>query len=208
MIPSAPHIIYLSGPPLLAFDDSWYDQVEAITRAEPQLLTKTRLELEPAARAGHVLIAVDVTQNSRVVGGIVLWDLDRDQTGAMWYELGTFFVHPEYRYSHTHLPIGDTLYARLLAENRGKNILGTTGNIHAIHTGARHGMQMIRFGDLPEEVRRASCICPASKTGVADNAHCRLRDLLCRVRVSSDTWVRMGQPALIPIPAYITSFAT
>ncbi len=201
MAAHAPQIVYLSNSHLLAHDETWYEQVEAITRAEPQLLTKTRAELEPAAREGHVLIALDTTCDMRVVGGIVLWDLDRDERRQMWYELGTFFVHPEYRFSRTRLPIGDTLYARLLAENVGKNILGTTGNIHAIHTGARHGMQMIRFSDLPEEVRRASCICPSSKTGVTDNTHCRLRDTLCRVRISHDTWMRMGQPPRILLPA-------
>lgn len=189
-------IVYLSGNELLHFPDRWYQEVEAITREEPQLLTKTRKELEPAAQQGHVLIAVDVLADHRVVGGIVLWDLDVDEHNQMWYELGTFFVHPSYRFHHTHIPIGDTLYARLLNENQGKNILGTTANIHAIHTGARHGMQMIQFSDLPERIRHATCICPSSKTGAINNVHCLLRDEICRVRVSHDTWVRLGSPAL------------
>lgn len=191
-----PSIVYLSGNELSHVPDRWYQEVEAITREEPQLLTKTREVLEPAAQQGHVLIAVDVLAGLRVVGGIVLWDLDVDDQNQTWYELGTFFVHPSYRFHHTHIPIGDTLYARLLNENQGKNILGTTANIHAIHTGARHGMQMIQFRDLPERIRRATCICPTSKTGAINNVHCVLRDETCRVRVSHDTWIRLGSPTL------------
>ncbi len=196
MYTHTPSILYLSGRALCDCSEHWYQEVEQITREEPQLLTKTRKELEPASQQGHVLIAVDKETSNRVVGGIVLWDLDVDDQGQMWYELGTFFVHPSYRFHHTQIPIGDTLYARLLKENEGKNILGTTANIHAIHTGARHGMQMIRFGDLPERIRYATCICPSSKTGVVNNTHCLLRNETCRVRVSHDTWIRLGSPLL------------
>lgn len=187
-------IAYKSGAELLALSEAWYDQVYAITQKEPQLLVKTRKELEPAAKAGHVLLAIDLENDAHVVGAIVLWDLTTDHRGQMWYELGTFFVRQDYRFAITGLPIGDTLYARLLEENVGKNILGTTGNIHAIHTGARHGMQMIRFGDLPESIRRSTCVCPAKKTGTMDNQHCQLKDQGCFVRVSCDTWERLDRP--------------
>ncbi len=187
-------IHYLSGMELLAFDETWYEQVEYITRTETYLLTKTRADLEPVAKDGRVLIAVDADDLHKVVGCIVLWDLGRDERDEQWYELGTFFVRPEYRFGRTHLPIGDQLYARLLEEQPEKNILGTTGNKKAIHTGARHGMQMIRFGQLPEAVRRATCICPIEKTGATNNFHCRAKDSLCRVRVSTPTWDRMGRP--------------
>jgi len=190
-------IRYLSGEALLAFDETWYDQVETITTKEPFLLTKTRTELEPAAKDGRVLIAIDTDDAHNVVGCIVLWDLEVSELGVSWYELGTFFVHPTYRFGHTHLPIGDQLYARLLDEHVDKNILGTTGNKKAIHTGERHGMKMIRFGQLPESVRRASCICPIEKTGATNNVHCRAKDITCRVRVSTPTWERMGRPHLL-----------
>ena len=38
-------IDYFSGDALLQLNPSWYDHVEAITRKEPQLLTKTRENL-------------------------------------------------------------------------------------------------------------------------------------------------------------------
>jgi len=194
---TTPAIAYLSGDSLLLFDESWYAQVEAITRAEVHLLTKTREDLEPAARNGRVIIAVDTSAGNRVVGCIVLWELDRDADGVMWYELGTFLVSPEYRFgsdSPKAMPIGDALYRRLLAEHQDKNTLGTTTNRAAIKTGRRHGMQMISFGRLPIAIHRATCICPIEKTGVADQMRCRIKDQLCRVRVSYETWLRMDQP--------------
>ena len=116
----------------------------------------------------------------------------------MWYELGTFLVIPTYRYGNTKLPIGDIMYHHLLATNPDKNILGTTTNPKAIHTGIRHGMVMIRFRDLPTAVHRATCICPIEKTGATDNFHCRIKDAACRVRVSTPTLERMGRPATLP----------
>lgn len=187
-----PGIRYLSNGDLLAFDDSWYEQIETITRTEKHLLTKTREDLEPAARDGRVTIAIDSRANNRVVGCVVLWHLYEN-----WYELGTFLVIPEYRFksgTRRAMPIGDALYRRLLANNRDKNILGTTTNRSAIRTGQRHGMQMVKFDQLPSEVERATCICPASKMLSDNNATCALKNRACRVRISFPTWTRLGRP--------------
>lgn len=196
-----PGIIYLSGSSLLAFDERWYDEIEGITRAEKHLLTKTREQLQPAAKAGRVTIAIDTTDKDRVVGCIVLWELCEDATGVTWYELGTYVVAEEYRYNargpHA-MPIGDALYHKLLYTHREKNILGTTTNTKSIHIGMRHGMQMVSFTMLPESVRRASCICPMDKTGTNDNWSCHILDQKCRVRVTRPTWIRMGMPNRLP----------
>ncbi len=200
-----PEIVYVSGHDLCTLDESWYTQVEVITRAEAHLLTKTRDDLEPTVLDNRVIIALDRSSppfsrgekrgvSNRVIGCIVLWELAEDSQGAMWYELGTFLVIPEYRFATSGLPIGDELYSRLLATHQDKNILGTTTNHKAIKTGRRHNMQMIRFGQLPDAVRIASCICPADKTGVDGPVHCRIKDQLCKVRVTRETWIRMGQP--------------
>jgi hypothetical protein len=191
-------IHYLNGNQLLTHDDRWYAQIEATTEAEAHLLKKTRVDLEPAVQDNRVIVAFS---DIEVVGCIVLWDLAPDETGEMWYELGTFLVVPTMRFNLSGLPIGDVLYRMLLEQHRGKNILGTTTNHKAIKTGRRHGMQMIAFSQLPEAVRAASCICPVNKTGVNDNRYCRIKDGLCRVRVSFNTWVRMGRPVRIPYAA-------
>jgi hypothetical protein len=196
-----PGIVYLSGDALLGFSERWYDEIEAITRAEKHLLTKTRKQLEPAANAGRVTIAIDTSDDYRVVGCIVLWELCEDEGGVMWYELGTYVVSEEYRFRargpHA-MPIGDALYHNLLYTHRKKNILGTTTNTRSIHIGMRHGMQMLSFAYLPEAVRRASCICPVDKTGVTDNWSCHILDTQCRVRVTRPTWVRIGMPHRLP----------
>ncbi|MBI2473733.1 GNAT family N-acetyltransferase [Candidatus Uhrbacteria bacterium] len=198
-----PGIDYLSGSDLLTFDQRWYQEIEVITRAEKHLLTKTRQELEPATQDGRVIIAIDTTENNRVVGCIVLWELDQDDQRRMWYELGTFVVVPDHRYKARGpkaMPIGDVLYRKLLHVHRDKNILGTTTNLKAIHTGLRHGMQMIGFQELPLRVHRSTCICPIEKTGVRDNLFCQIKNQSCRMRVSFHTWIRMGYPKRLPTP--------
>ncbi|PJE77002.1 hypothetical protein COV05_01095 [Candidatus Uhrbacteria bacterium CG10_big_fil_rev_8_21_14_0_10_48_16] len=196
-----PGIDYLHGEELDDFREEWYEAIEAMTRAEPHLLTKTREDLEPAVRERRIVVAIDRTHGDKVVGCIVLWPLCKEEDGLGWYELGTFLVIPSYRFGQTKLPIGDNMYRYLLATNREKNILGTTTNAHAIHTGMRHGMQMISFHTLPLVVHRATCICPFTKTGTNDNLRCHIKDGTigqggCRVRVSTPTWERMGKPPL------------
>ncbi len=198
-----PGIDYLWGERLLALDESWYNELEDITREERHLLTKTRAELEPAAYDGRVVIAVDRTSHNCVVGCIILWELERDDRGEMWYELGTYVVVREYRFksgSARSMPIGDVLYRLFLDRYRNSNILGTTTNIKAIHIGQRHGMQMISFDQLPPGICQATCVCSFAKTGSTDFAQCRQRDRTCRVRVPFTTWRRMGSPARLPHP--------
>ncbi len=187
-------ITILGGPRLIAFDESWYSQIETVTSLEPYLLPKTRAELELAAREERLLVAIDAAQDSRVVGGIGLWELDRDDMGVMWHKLETFFVMPEYRFRKTGLPIADRLFTRLLDENREKNIVCTTGNIRAIRTGARNGMQPIRCRDLPGKIRLSSCVCSGDALIGNNRAS-------CLVSVSGDTWLRLGEPPRLHWPA-------
>lgn len=193
-----PGIRYISGIDLLRFD-WWIPQVVAATQNEPHLLTKNADELKDVAEAHHIMIAVDTSKQHTVVGCIALWQLTNLSrilhNFSDWFELGTLWVKPEYRFHGArHMPIADALYRRILTENQGKNILATTTNLSAIHLGARHGMQMISFASLPKEVHKATCVCPIEKTCVKNNAHCPLKDAACRVRVPFQTWKRMGKP--------------
>lgn len=199
-----PGIQYISGPALKRFA-WWIPQIVDATQNEQHLLAKTSLELKVAADKGHIIIAVDTRRNHIVVGCIALWDLTENHRNWIsslggnvrdgWYELGTLWVKPEYRFhGDRHMPIADALYRRNLADNQSKNILATTTNLAAIHLGMRHGMQMIPFSTLPQNIHKATCVCPPEKTGVTDNMQCPLKDKMCRVRVPFPTWQRMGKP--------------
>lgn len=197
-----PGIVYLSGLDLLAHDDRWYTEVETVTREEVHLLTRTREDLEPAARRGLVTIAIDTTEGNRLVGCIVLWELERDQTEAMWYELGTFLVVPDHRYNARGpraLPIGDVLTRHLLDEHADKRIMCTTTNPAAGHTFVRDGMRVVSFHALPAAVHQATCVCPFKKTGAQDNRLCRIKDKPCYAFVSGNTWEAMGTPKTFPL---------
>ena len=195
-------IVYLSGSDLLAHSERWYGEVEAVTRGEVHLLQKTREDLEPAARHGLVTIAIDTAQSGRLVGCIVLWELERDQMGAMWYELGTFLVVSDHRFKargpHA-MPIGDVLTRHILEEHADKMIMCTTTNPAAAHTFIRDGMRVVSFHALPSNVHQATCICPSSKTGATNNRFCRIKNGPCYAFTSHNTWESMGCPATLPL---------
>ena len=189
-----PGIQYLSGEQLKRFA-WWIPQVVDATQNEEHLLTKTSLELRTVAEQHHIIIAVDTRLNYLVVGCIALWHLGRDEQNRDWFELGTLWVHPDYRYHGSrHMPIADALYRRILSENQSKNILATTTNLSAIHLGMRHGMQMIPYASLPKKTHKATCVCPFEKTGTHNNMKCPLKDQSCRVRIPFPTWQRIGKP--------------
>lgn len=189
-----PGIDYVSGYDLKRFA-WWLPQVVEATQGERHLLTKTSAELRTVAQEHHIIVAIDSRRKDVVVGCIALWHLGRDEHGQDWFELGTLWVKPAYRFrGQRHMPIADALYRRILADNQDKNILATTTNLSAIHLGMRHGMQMIPFWSLPKETHRATCVCPPEKTGTTDNMQCHVKDKACRVRVPFPTWQRMGKP--------------
>lgn len=190
-----PGIDYVSGYDLKRFGSSWIAQVVEATRNEQHLLSKTSAELRTVANEHHIIIAVDTRRKHMVVGCIALWNLGQDTQGRNQFELGTLWVHTEYRFHGTrHMPIADALYRRILGDNQDKDILATTTNLSAIHLGMRHGMQMISFWSLPKETHIATCVCPPEKTGTHNNMKCPLKDKTCRVRVPFPTWERMGKP--------------
>ena len=193
-------IRYLRGPEMDAYVPSWADEVEKITNHEPHLLPHQAEILRAANATGRVIIAIDLEAHARIVGCIVLWPLYiniRDE--AEWNELGTVFVIPEYRYSaNRDLKIADTLYRRMLKAFPHEQILATTTNPSALKSGERAGLKHPGFRVLPDEVRDATCVCPKEKTGVDNPRDCPLRDTRCFVRVSPETWQRLGQPDLIP----------
>lgn len=199
-----PGIIYLSGKALLAFDERWYREVEAITRAEKHLLTKTRAELEPEARAGRVTIAVDTNNGYCVVGCVIAWGLCPDEQGVMWHELGTYIVRRDYRFKSgdpRSLPIGHALFHNLLYTHRHVPVLMTTTNPAVFHIGMRHGMIPMSFERLCAPVRRDCCaVCPTDKTQASNYLQCKLRDNACRMFLNRFAWKHLGHPRALPCP--------
>ncbi len=192
-----PGIRYICGRELTRFA-WWIPQVVHATQFDSHLLSKTSAELHTVSNERHITIAVDTHRNHIVVGCVALWKLGYDEHERGWFELGTLWVKPEYRFrGEQHMPIADALYRRILADHQSKNILATTTNHSAIRLGARHGMQMITFQSLPKLTHKATCVCPIEKTGTDDNVCCRLKDSACRVRVPFPTWQRIGQPQRI-----------
>ena len=191
-------IRYLQGRELDSLA-RWAEDVAEISRHQPHLLPQKPEALRGANEAGRVVIAIDAAANSQVVGCIVLWELDVTSHGASWFELGTVVVVDGYRHrDNPTLFIADALYAQMLGAFPGVNILATTTNESALKSGERAGLKHPGFRVLPPDVQAGTCICPHSKTGVDDPRLCPLRDQSCFMRVSEETWQRLGHPPHIP----------
>ena len=93
-----------------------------------------------------------------------------DSPGGEWYELGSTWIHPEYRRRH----LAVQLYERFLQIHDDKNILTTTTSAAAQGVGEKLGFVTVERKKLPEKVWTASCTCPKWRTGVDDNAQCLL----------------------------------
>ncbi len=197
-----PGVRYLSKQELIDFGDSWMDDVLCQMKTERHLLPQERSGLEQSVVSGLATIAIDTT-NNKFAGCLILWDLGNDEFGRPWFEIGSFLVMPDYRFrsgTKKAMPIGDALYRRVLNNNRDKNILGTTTNRSAVRTGQRHGMQMILFQQLPSTIEVATCICSSAKTLSDCPSECKIKDVVCRVRVSFPTWIRLGKPTRVNWP--------
>ncbi len=158
--------------------------VAEATRAEPALLPKTADALIEQWQQGLSVLRFD---GEEVVAHATLWHLTDG-----WYELGTVWVRRDSRGHH----VSANMYVELFARHPGLNILATTTNAASIRIGMRPevGLVLVPYAALPEEIRAATCCCPASKTEAADNRFCRLRDTTCFVRVTRQTWQRLGSP--------------
>lgn len=192
-------IVYLHGNDLLTFP-TWARQVSTITKNRAHLLPKEAHELRALQAAGRIIIAIDRFADDQVVGCIALWHLVTDRDQISWSELGTVFVVPGYTFRDSSLHIADELYRRMLAAFPNENIIATTTNTKALHSGQRAGLMHPGFHRLPMIVQEATCVCPREKTGADDPANCTLRDRTCFVRVSPDTMRRMGSPPDLPFP--------
>jgi hypothetical protein len=168
------------------------EYIAELTRREPHLLEQTCENLLEVAQTGRLLIALDQDADNRFVGCIMLWELRHPIFGQLeWYELGTIYVEPEYRYSQTGFSVADMLYRKLLDSFPDLWILGTTTNPSAIKAGHRVGLCSLKFAVLGRRVQEATCVCSASKRGTSEPGECLLRDKQCHVRISAQTFERI-----------------
>lgn len=195
-----PDIILVRGHHLKTWN-GWAEEVAQTTLREAHLLPQRADHLVALAQEERIIVAFDLTRDHKVVGCIALWHLTESE-GQTWGEMGSVFVHPEYRHSTSGLELADQLYLELLNAFPHVNILATTTNRAAIRAGERTGLKHVGFDALPGCVREATCICPASKTGTLDNRSCPLANAACLVRVSGQTHERMGSPTLLPLPSW------
>ena len=169
-----------------------FDTISLATREEPALLPKSADQLREQFDLGLSAIRF---HDGRPIAHATLWHL-----ADGWYELGTVWVAR----SHRGHDLSAELYRDLFRGHPERDILATTTNPASLRIGVRVGMRCIPFCALPAAVWRETCCCPAAKTGTADNvASCALREKRCFVRVTEETWQRLGRPAEIDFRAHL-----
>ena len=161
-----------------------FDMIARATEQEPALLPKSADQLRQQFDLG---LSAMRFSGGRPIAHATLWHLAEG-----WYELGTVWVAREYR-GHD---LSAELYRDLFRDHPERNILATTTNPASLRIGIHVGLRCVPFSALPAVVWRETCCCPAEKTGTADNvASCVLRQKRCFVRVTEETWQRLGRPA-------------
>lgn len=183
-----------------ACDPAWLAAIEHATVVEKQGLL--HVSVEDAARAVQEHRAVIVFErDSRAFVACVFLGFIAEG----WYELGTVYVVPQWRYRTTGLPISQVLHhaALELADVRGWDVSETSTVPAILHGVARNGVELASFDDLPEDVKLPTCCCPAEKTGApaglkgealhAWNAtSCTARNTICRLMLSPRTAERVA----------------
>lgn len=167
----------------------WSHTVAEATKLEKALLPQEAENLERQHDAGLTALRFE---GEDVIAHATLWLLVDG-----WYELGTVWVHSAYRGRG----LSAELYRELFATHPHRNVLATTTNPASLHIGLQVGMRCIQYAVLPRDVWRKTCCCPPSKTGSDDNVtRCRLRETSCFLRVTKETWTRLGSPGEIDFP--------
>lgn len=168
---------------------------EAIAN-EPALLAIEPEMLRYSYEDGYAVVALD---GETPIGYTRIHPIlaDHHPLGG-WYELGTTLVLKPYR----GLGINLEMYRMLLPRHTQRNIIATTTNGSSLVIGHQMGFVTIPRKKLPEEVWRASCTCPVSKTKseTSGNSGCVLAhtedqqegQLSCFFRVTPETAARHG----------------
>ena len=145
-----------------------FQQISKAFKGEPHLLQVSAEELEESFNQG---LSILVMSEGRAVGHARLLKLtEKNSPSGEWYELGSTWVHKNYRNQQ----LNAQMYEHFLPRHEGKNILATTTNTASLAVGRKLGFVLIPRKYLPENVWRSSCTCSAKKTGSSDNLDCLL----------------------------------
>ena len=133
--------------------EPFFAELSEATYREPHLLGQPAENLIAQFEAG--LSALGVCEG-RLVAHTTIWPLI-DHDGETWYELGTTWVHPEFRGRN----VNKALYRMFLPLHSAKNILATTTNAASLSVGQDRELhfESIPREVLPEAVWRESCCC-------------------------------------------------
>ena len=122
--------------------------------------------------------------------------------GQSWFELGSSWVHEDYR----NQGLITASYRKLLSRNEDKNIMATSSTQAALAVGKKLGFVFVARKDLPEPTWRACCICPKEKSGADNNDLClraynepQQSGLNCYTRVTKATAERFELKTLTPV---------
>ena len=162
--------------------------IAAVTKREPHLLEQSLKALHEVALAGRLLAAFDEDANDRFVGCIMLWELGLPSCRENWYELGTIYIEPEYRYPQIGFSIADMLYRELLDSFQHLNIIATTTNPNAIKAGYRAGRTRQRRRKQSPTSGSDRLLSRSGRTRLADRLPIRLGTALT---LAHDTFVRL-----------------
>jgi len=182
-------IVYLNDSFDLALPN-WQNIIAAATQHEPHMLPQAAAAIQKAGEENRLVVAVDSDADNTFVGCIALWPLEVATDGVQWLELGSIFVAPAYRFPRSHLSVADELHRRIIELANGHNLMATTTNPSERKAWQRAGMIRLPFSDLPGNVLKATCVCPAYKIGVVDPQSCPHRDQNCTASVAPETWTR------------------
>lgn len=145
-----------------AIQNHVHNELEEVAKAinnEKHLLPAKVKQLWKSLQSAEAVVLLSA--DMKIVGYSRLTPLIKDES-ERWYELGTSWVRSDCR----GMGFCQQMYDRLLTRHSEKNILATTTNASALAVGTKCGFITVPRKILPTRVWRASCVCPAIKTGV------------------------------------------
>lgn len=137
-------------------------------KTEEHLLPQGPMELLKQMLLGRSLV---IFYDGQIIGHASMWPLLDN-----WYELGTVWVHPDYR----HHGIGKIVFSEIVKAHKTRQFMLTTTNPIIMKLSHENGLHNASFWQLPQSVHQATCVCSSTKTGTDNNMICQIKDKKCQ----------------------------